>query len=1106
VNGTESLRRDAADRERALAPRSFIVEAPAGAGKTELLTQRLLMLLARVEAPEEIVAITFTRKAAAEMRGRILESLELALAGEAPAAAHKRLTVDLARRVLEVSRQRGWALAENPGRLRITTIDAFCAGLARQLPLLSRFGGEPRVVDKAERHYEEAARRTLDLLADDAPGGLGDLVAAALAHLDNDVEQLGRLLVRMLGRRDQWLGYAVNHPPVEAAREALAALVAADLARVAVPAALQAPLRAAGGYAAGQVDAGSPIAALRDWQTPLGGALEDLPRWRGLAELLLTRDGSPRKQFTKREGLPAGKDSEPFKAALKSALEAFPAADALARVRRIPDPDLPVDDWATVTALAGLLKVAAAQLWQVFREAGEVDFIEVAQRALAALGEPGAPTDLALALDYRIRHLLVDEFQDTNRAQVDLLARLTAGWTPDDGRTLFLVGDPMQSIYRFRKADVGLFLEVLAQGIGGLRPERLSLCRNNRSSEAVVEWVNGAFAQVFPGADARQAGAVAYRAFTASREPLADAGVRVHPLVGPKAAADAREARLILALVDATWAADPGRGIAVLVKARKHLAPLVAEIRRHRPRLTFSAVEIDALAGRQPVQDLLTLTRALQHRADRLHWLAILRAPWCGLTLADLHALAGDDHDSTIWTLIQDEARLARLSGDGRERLRHLRAVMAQAYAHQGRQRLRRWVEGTWLHLGGAACLASMADANDAEAFLDLLDRLEAAGRFSIDTLETELADLYAAPDAAADGRLQFMTIHKAKGLEFDTVIVPGLHRATRGDEAPLVLWEPVGLEGGREGLVAAPLRRGDREGATAYDYLRALERERAGHETERLLYVAATRAVRALHWIGAVEPGDELTPPAGSPLALLWPVVHRHFEAAGAVEAVPEDTVPPLPPPPLHRLVRPAGPAWSAGEMAPAVAAVAAADGDEGAGDPLDASVGTLVHAYLEMIAGDGLAAWPTGRVEALLPAMALWLSQQGHDAVAAQAGAERCLAALRTTLGSQAGRWILEARPEAEAELALVRADGGRLGTHIVDRTFVEDGVRWIIDYKTARAGADTAALEAHAEHYREQLQRYAALFRDEGRRLRLGVFYTASGRLVELEADTD
>ena len=132
------------------------------------------------------------------------------------------------------------------------------------------------------------------------------------------------------------------------------------------------------------------------------------------------------------------------------------------------------------------------------------------------------PTDLALRLDYQVRHLLVDEFQDTSPTQMTLLARLTAGWEPGDGRTLFCVGDPMQSIYRFRKADVGLFLAAAADGIGDIPLERLALCRNNRSCPPVIDWINDVFRDVFPASDDVPGGAIRYRPFVATRALLAD--------------------------------------------------------------------------------------------------------------------------------------------------------------------------------------------------------------------------------------------------------------------------------------------------------------------------------------------------------------------------------------------------------------------------------------------------------------------------------------------------------------------------------------------------------------------------------------------------------
>jgi ATP-dependent exoDNAse (exonuclease V) beta subunit len=1124
---TRLLLDDEDNRRRALALDSFIVEAPAGAGKTELLTQRYLRLLAVVDAPEEIVAITFTNKAAGEMRQRIAESLDRARAGTLPEQPHKRITFELARAALARSGERDWQIETQPGRLRLTTIDALCASLARQMPLLSRFGAQPAVADDAKRHYEEATRRALDHLEDQGDQGENggrehaDAVAIALAHLDNDVARLARLLAEMLAKREQWREiYGLDHPE-SAIGEALREMVAEELARIAVvlDAGWQRQWMPLARYAADNLGGGR----LADWVDPLTVASEELPRWRALADFLLTKEGTARKTVTVNNGFPAGKEFKAQKDAMLAGLAALDAraVAALQRLRELPAPDHDDDD--VVRALARLMKLAAAELWLVFREAGEVDFGELAARAIAALGDELDPTELGLRLDYRIRHLLIDEFQDTSPTQIDLLERLTAGWQPDDGRTLFAVGDPMQSIYRFRKADVGLFLRVAETGIGALRLSPLRLSRNNRSCPDVVDWINACFPAVFPAADDPLRGEIRYREFVATRESLPQAGVSVHPVLAEKgegAVAARAEAQQIIALIEAEWRADPTRDIAVLVRARDHLAALVAAIRRHGAGWRFSAVEIEPLAGRQAVQDLISLTRALHHRADRVHWLAILRAPWCGLCLADLHALAGDDRHSTIWALINDAERIERLSADGRRRLVHVREVLAEALAGQGRQRRRRWVEDAWKKLGGPRCLGGANEMSDAQAFFNRLDALDAAGRFVLDSLEDDMGRLFAAPDAQADGRLQLMTVHKSKGLEFDTVILPGLHREPLARDTPLLAWDSFPLAMG-ERLVAAPVNRrsGNKSGEpTVYDFLQRMERERSRNEEARVLYVAATRAVRRLHLVGVAfrdEQGSLVAPRAASPLARLWPAVEAVFDAAIAVtcprSGIPGTQSEPAPTfvpdgelkdfvPQLMRLKAPVvPPEW----CAPALPSPPAGSHEETA-DPLAAAVGTLTHAVLELIAADP-EAWSVACVGERQPGFERWLTSRGWSAADARSGASRAAAMLATTLASADGQWVLRRRTDASAELALARVGaGGTAETRVVDRCFVENGVRWIIDYKTVDLGAaaDGVRLQAHAARYQPQLESYAALFADEGLPRRLAVFYVAHGVLASLE----
>ena len=175
---------DLEQRQKALDPeKSFLVQAPAGSGKTELLIQRYLRLLSRVDYPEQIISMTFTRKAAEEMKRRILEALKNAEAQTKPESSHQRETWKHASKALQRDRKKNWRLLENPNQLKILTIDSFCAGLIRQMPIVSCGGGTLDIMENAYALYKEASKRILKMVEKD--NQVGERVRMILKHLDN---------------------------------------------------------------------------------------------------------------------------------------------------------------------------------------------------------------------------------------------------------------------------------------------------------------------------------------------------------------------------------------------------------------------------------------------------------------------------------------------------------------------------------------------------------------------------------------------------------------------------------------------------------------------------------------------------------------------------------------------------------------------------------------------------------------------------------------------------------------------------------------------------------------------------------------------------------
>ena len=1110
-------------RRRALNPReSFIVQAPAGSGKTELLIQRYLLLLAHVDHPEEVIAVTFTRKAAGEMRARVLAALAAAQTGKVPASEHETLTLKLAAAALARDTAADWRLAENPARLRIQTIDSLCAALTRQMPILSRFGAQPENIEDAAELYLEAARAIVERV--EGGDAVAQDVERLLAHLDNDVARVETLLADMLKRRDHWL--RLVHGRERAGLEAAlceARQAAFARAHERMPGSLQDELLELARYAAASLVADgsdSRIAACDKLTVWPGSGEPAAAAWLGIVELLLTGgDGDWRKQYDVRNGFPLGKTkaekeaSRRWKERMLALIESLRADAALRAalhdLRFLPPPAYSNEQWEVLGAIMRLLPLAVGQLRLVFQSRGQVDFTEIVHGAVSALGDPEAPSDLALALDYRIRHLLIDEFQDTSISQYELVARLTAGWEPGDGRTVFAVGDPMQSIYRFREAEVGLFLRARTAGIAGIELQPIGLNANFRSQAGIVEWVNATFARIMPQAEDIATGAVPYTASIATRPALGGPSVTVHPGFN---ADHTGEAARVVEIVQAARRDDAETRVAILVRNRGHLREIVPQLKA--AGLRFRAIDIEDLGHRPVVQDLLALTRALAHPADRMAWLALLRAPWCGLTLADLDALAGSDHVRTVWELMHDATRVAALSADGRVRLQRVEAVLQASLAQRCRHSLRERIAGAWFALGGPACVEDATDLEDAEIYFEYLETHEEAGEIADPSaFEAGLAKLYAMPDLAADETLQIMTIHKAKGLEFDVVIVPGLGRPPRGDDKKLFLWtEQPQREGhAASALLLAPIQETGAIDDPIYAWLQKLEAEKESLEAERLLYVAATRAKRRLHLLGdarltaAGEGAPELKSPGRHVLlGKLWPVVEPAFaeaaaSAARAGTALTNGGAQPaaLIDQSLRRLVAgwslpraPAAAAWNApGDIAPTQDDVEFSWVGETA-----RHVGSVVHRWLQRIADDEMKSWDGRRLAALREVFRRGLLARGVATTDVDGAIERVVLALTHAVADERGRWLLGPQADARNELRITALVNDESVNLVIDRTFVAaDGRRWIVDYKTSsHEGSDVEAfLDRERMRYETQLARYAAAL-GSGPGTQLGLYF--------------
>jgi ATP-dependent exoDNAse (exonuclease V) beta subunit len=1096
------LHEDVQARQDALdVSRSFVVQAPAGSGKTELLIQRYLKLLSIVDEPEEILAITFTRKAAAEMMLRVLAALRAARADEQPEEEHRQLTMALASSALQRSTERNWNLIGSPRRMRIQTLDSLNSSISRAQPITSpQASGGARIVVDADLKsvHEAAATATLDWLAE--TGELADATREVLTHVDNNTWSYVSHLAAMLKTRDQWLPFigtgtvsdeeaAELRARFEASLEFAVTQHLARLSRVIrngqyddLPPLLD---YAAESLAKDGVTE-SPILALTGCTQWPGNRPEDVAAWSAVAELLLLKNKAQfRKSVTKAQGFPT--TDRPRKDAVTSLLENMACNRELASLlhgtRALPPVSYTDEQWSVLLALFRLLPLAVSELKRLFAEQGIADHIEIALSAGEALGSAESPGDVALLLDYRVCHVLVDEMQDTSSAQYRMLEALTGGWAQGDGRTLFCVGDPMQSIYRFRNAEVGQFLLAREFGIGRMELDSLLLRRNFRSGANLVAWFNDVFPAVLSAHNDPLRGAVSYSSAVPAPHLEGQGVVVVHPVFGTD---PEQEALIGCCEVANILAGNPDDELAILVRGRTQLPALLASLRK--AGIAYTAIDIDKLTDLPEIIDILALTRASVHPGDRIAWLGVLRAPWIGLTWSDLHALAHSDSSSTVIELLNDIERLASLSEAGRKAVERALPLLDRLLIPRRSSSLRQRIEECWITLGGPGALSDKTEIENVYRFLDLLDAHERGGTLpDVAALESILDDEKVS--SADRSRVQVMTMHRAKGLEFDHVMLYGLGRKPGGGGGGVLSWFDFPSRHGDARKIISPIgSRAEVERDPVHRYISVVDAEKDAYEQGRLLYVACTRAQKSLHIVGNVSiasDGAEYRPArSDSLLHLLWPALEQDYGSAfddwvGDDFGGDQDVF-------IKPVRRTFAWPWKLPDVRPL----------PGRHMPLDAAdvgeevefywvgtdariAGTIVHRWLQAFA-DGRATLDHNEIDAERTVTERWLREMGLGREMQREIVERVEAALNGVRGDRKGRWILEG--EGHAELALTGQIDGSIESVVLDRVRIDErGDHWIIDYKTSthEGGNLQGFLQAEVDRYTPQINKYAAIY---------------------------
>lgn len=856
-------------RDFAVDPRNDVVlEASAGTGKTRVLVDRYVRLLASGVDPRHILAMTFTRKAATEMRDRVLSTLRR----EAEAG---RLAPDL------------WvSIRARMHDVQISTIDGFCFGLLREFPLEAGVDPTFEVADETEiaRFSNEALdlalRRARDLVISD------ESVRLLFVRVKTPVLRaaLGALIDRRQVAVPAIRAFVHRHPEPATAHDVSRRFI--ERLRAELPGAARQALIEDGPCGAPEFRwTAEDLAGLDDMSLDDPVRVQQLRR--RFEAYFLTRDGRPRQQIDRRYKADVF-PSEPARRRHQQVLKRV-SPGVLAAVEAL-DRDL---DYLLARGLKRVLELAVDVYERLLAEHALLDFAAMLDRAVSLLARQEEFARSRLKLQSRYHHLLVDEFQDTSRQQWRLVELLIDTWAEGEGAadaqtSIFVVGDRKQSIYRFRHAEVTL-LDAAAARIGMLRPARevrRAISTSFRAVPELLAFVN-ALSSGMTG-DETIADRWQYREIDRFPTPIvADGALRdgrpvlgliAQPSIEASAAAVADE---IVRLLQTASVRDRDTGvrsirpddIAILFRARAGHQYFEEALERRGVR-TYVYKGLGFFDAPE-VQDLQALLRFLARPESDLRAAGFLRSRFVRVSDAALVALAPHLSRALLAPEPPDvaidpvDAALLAAARAGVSRWLALARQVPPGEVIDVVLRESAYV----FELRGRRLEQARENLKKVRA---LVRRVENRGYVTVDRLASYFETLRAGDDSnaiveAADA-VNLMTIHAAKGLEFPVVFVVNLHAPGRGRTAGVSVIEdgPAGEPEVTFGTTAAT----------------ELENRREAEELRRLLYVAVTRARDRLYLSAEVDPNGRIKRGARSLAALLPPSLASCFTLAHASSA----------------------------------------------------------------------------------------------------------------------------------------------------------------------------------------------------------------------------